>query len=144
MLMRKEVGLMKAKDYLLQATEIKIRLEAMAEQLIFLKSTAMYNSPQYIYARAKNTNSCNIHKNQERIAEVLDFEDEIKKKYDKLDEINQIINSLSNPLAHKILVKRYLGSNTWKEIAKAVYTSRSRIFEIHNEALAEIEEKINK
>ena len=133
---------MNGKEYLSQAAAIKTRLETMAEQLKFLKSTALYNSPQY--SHAPGTGQRNIHKHQDTIAEAIDFEAEIKKQYAQLDEINQTINSLSNPTAQSILVKRYLGRNTWKEIAAAVYVSRSSIFAIHNAALAEIERKTNK
>ena len=128
---------MTAKEYLSQAWAIKNRLEAMVEQLAFLKSTAMYTTTQFSDMPRPCTQ--NIRKNEDAIIRVLNYEERIQKQYAKLDEINATINGLSDSTAQAILSKRYLGHNTWDEIASALYISRSRVFELHNAALAEIE-----
>jgi len=109
----------------------------MTEQLAFLKSTAQYLAPQFHHAPASNPP--NVHRQEDRIIHVLDYEEQIKKLYDKLAEVSAAINSVSNPTAQAILVKRYLGRGSWDEIVNEVHISRSRMFELHNAALAEIE-----
>jgi DNA-directed RNA polymerase specialized sigma subunit len=129
-----------AKDYLSQAWEIKIRLEAMAEQLEFLKAAAVYVSPQF--SDRPKTASRNIHETEDAVIRILEFQERMDKQYVKLNEINEMINSVSRPAAQAILVKRYLGGNTWNEISKSLHISRSRIFELHSAALAEIEKSV--
>ena len=133
---------MTAKEYLSQAWSIRIRLEAMAEQLEFLKSTAQYIVPQY--SDMPKPATPNIHKNEDAIIRVITYKERMEKQFAKLDEINETINSVSNPTSQAILVKRYIGRNTWDEITSAVYVSRSHAFELHNAALAEIEKLIQK
>lgn len=133
-------GNISAKEYLMQAQSIKMRLEAMAEQLAFLKSATQYLSPQY--SDMPKTSTKNIHKNEDAIVRVLEYEEKMRKYHAKLNEINEAIDSVSNPTAQAILAKRYLGRNIWDEIAQLLYISRSRVFELHNAALIEIENTI--
>ena len=131
---------MTAKEYLSQARSIKIRLGAMAEQLEFLKSAAVYVSPQL--SDMPKPASTNIHKTEDAIIRVVEFENRMMKQYVLLDEINETISNVSNPTAQAILVKRYIGCGSWDEIACALYVSRSRVFDLHKAALDEIEKII--
>ena len=108
----------------------------MAEQLEFMKSTAMYFSPQYSDMPKP---SQNIRKTEDAIIRVLDCEERIRKQHAKLDEINETINSVSNPTAQAILVKRYLGGKTWVEIAQEMYISERHTRRVHNDGLAEVD-----
>ena len=130
---------MTAKEYLNQAWSIKIRLEAMSEQLAFLKSAALCITPQYSDMPRPATR--NVHKNEDAIIRVMDFEERLRKQYDKLDEINETISGVSDPTAQRILAKRYFKRNTWNGIARQLYLSRSRVFALHNAALDEIQKK---
>lgn len=133
---------MTAKEYLSQAWSIKTRLEVMADQLAFLKSTALYVTSQY--SDMPKSGIRNIHKNEDAIVRILDYEEQMRKQYALLDEINETINSVSNATSQAILVKRYLGHNTWDEIVKTIYISRSHVFELHKAALIEIDKLILK
>jgi len=128
---------MRAKEYLAQARSIKIKLEAMSEQLEFLRQVAKYVSPQLSDMPRAATR--NVHKGEDAMVRVMEFEARMMEQYAVLDEINEAINSVSNPMAQAILAKRYLGRGTWDEIASALYISRSHLFSLHNDALAEIE-----
>jgi DNA-directed RNA polymerase specialized sigma subunit len=127
---------MTAKDYLSQAWSIKIRLDAMVEQLKFLKSAAEHISPRL---SDTPTQSRNIHRAEDAYVRVMEFEERMHEQYVKLNEISEAINSVSDPTAQAILVRRYLGRNTWDEIVCAVHVSRSHVIRLHIAALAEIE-----
>jgi DNA-directed RNA polymerase specialized sigma subunit len=128
---------MTAKQYLSQAREIKMRLEAMKEQLAFLKSAAEYVTPELSALPKPATPK--PHVGEDAIIRVLDLEARMKEQYGKLDEISEAINGITDPIAHAILVKRYLKNQTWSEIVSAMHVSRSRVFAAHAAALGEIE-----
>ena len=127
---------MTAKEYLSQAVTVKLQLEAMADQHAFLKSAEKPFIAQY--GRTPISGTRNIRRSEDASFLVYSHEERIQKLRDLLDEIMHTINSVSNPSAHVILVKRYLGQNTWTQIADEVHFSRSHVFKLHNDALAEI------
>ena len=131
---------MTAKEYLQQASQINVKLKAMAEQLEFLKSAAVYVSPRY--SNMPKTATPNIRKNEDAIIRVIEFTEKMQEQYEKLSEINRAIDSVSNSTAQSILVKRYIQNNSWIEIARGLYISESRVYQLHREALAEIEKTV--
>ena len=133
---------MTARQYLLQAREIQIRLGAMAEQLAFLRTAAEYITPQYSTTLQSATR--NIHKNEDAIVRVLDFEARMKAQYDKLDVINMTIAAVSSPLLQSLLVKRYIADESWEEIAEALSYSMSQVKRFHLSALNEVDKMLNR
>jgi len=131
---------MTAKEYLSQARSIKIKLEAMAEQLAFLKSTALCIVPQYSDTPKPATQ--NIRKNEDAVIRVMDYEERIRKQYAKLDEITSVINAVSDPSMQVVLTKRYFGHEKWREIATDLYISTAHVYRLHNTALDEVEKLI--
>lgn len=130
---------MTAKEYLSQAWPVKIQLEAMAEQLEFLKSAVEYINPR---SSGLPKPSRNIHRFEDACVKAMDLENRIKERLGKLSEINETINNVSSPVSQAILVKRYLVHNTWDEIASTLCVSRSHVIRLHIEALAEVENLI--
>ena len=129
---------MTAKEYLLQAQSIKIQLEAMAEQLEFMKSIVLYaSSPQYNDIPKSTSN--NVQKNQDDIINVLDFEEKVKKQRDKLNEINTTIYSVKDSKLQAILVKRYWLNKSWSEISDEINYSKPWIYELHRDALSAVD-----
>jgi DNA-directed RNA polymerase specialized sigma subunit len=128
---------MTAKEYLSQAARITARLKVMAEQLEYLKAAAAYVVTQFSDMPKPATR--NIHKSEDAIVRVIDFEDAMRRLFATLEEITAVINSVSDTTAQAILTKRYLAANTWEQISRELYVSRSRVFELHTAALAEIE-----
>jgi hypothetical protein len=128
---------MTAKEYLSQAARITAKLKAMSEQLEYLKAAAEYISPQWSDMPRPATR--NVHKSEDAILRVMDFEDRMHDLFGLLEEITSVINSVSDTTAQAILTKRYLAANTWEQISRELYISRSHVFELHNAALAEIE-----
>ena len=115
-------------------------LEAMAEQLAFLEAAAEYVSPSFDGTKSATRN---VRKNEDAVVRLRVFKERMDALYVKLDEVNEVIYSVSDSTMQSILVKRYLGNKTWGEIIGEVFIGRSRLFELHNAALAEIEALIS-
>jgi DNA-directed RNA polymerase specialized sigma subunit len=128
---------MTAKKYLSQAARITAKLKVMAEQLEYLKSASECIPAQMSDMPRPATR--NIHKNEDAIVRVMDFEIRMRDLFSQLEEITAAINGVSDTSAQAVLTKRYLIGNTWETISRELYVSRSRVFELHNAALAEIE-----
>ena len=128
---------MTARQYLQQARGIKIRLDAMAEQLEFLKSAAEHVTTHY--SDMPKPAGRNIRKGEDAIIRVLDFESRMKAQYDKLAEINDTVDMLHDPFQRAVLVKHYFSGKTWPEVALETYYSERTIRSIHTAALAEVE-----
>ena len=107
----------------------------MSEQLVFLKETAGYISPCISVIPKK---SCNIHKFEDACIRVMEKEDQIKMLYNKLDEINKIICSVSDPVRQTILIKRYLSNKTWTEISRETGISLRHVQRLHDTTLEEL------
>jgi len=133
---------MTAKEYLSQAWKIKTRLEAMKEQLDFLKSTTTNIASQPAGNPVSGTK--NIHKTEDAIIRYIDYEERMKKQRAILDEINTAINNVSHPTAQVILVKRFLKNMSWDKISDELYISNSQVYRLYKEALDEIKKmKVN-
>lgn len=128
---------MTAKEYLLQAKSLKIRIGTMHEQLEYLRSAALYDPPQY--SNMPRSSTRNIHKNEDAIIRVMDKEEQIKATQAKLGEVVATIDRIENPVHQAILVKRYISEKLWSEISAEIYISVTRLYELHRDALAEVE-----
>jgi DNA-directed RNA polymerase specialized sigma24 family protein len=127
---------MTAREYLSEAKRIKIRIEAMSEQLAFLRSTAEHIAPQLSDMPKP---PINIHKGEDAIIRVLAFEERLKIQFTKLDEITATINEVTEPTLQVVLTKRYIGGKTWAEIARETYICERHIRRLHKQALDEVD-----
>lgn len=127
---------MTAKEYLSQARRIRTRLEAMSEQLVFLKAAAEYTSP-CISDMPKGPR--NIHRTEDAYIRVMEKEEQIKAAQETINEIVVVIGMVTDPTQEALLSKRYLTNKTWCEIIHELHYGHTRIHEIHNAALAVVE-----
>jgi DNA-directed RNA polymerase specialized sigma subunit len=128
---------MTAKEYLLQINRIQTRLPAMAEQLDCLKAASKYTSPQFSDMPKPATR--NIHKSEDAIVRVMEWQEKINAEYNRLADINATINAVTDPLLQSILVKRYVGGKTWSEIARETFICGRHIRRLHAKALDEVD-----
>jgi hypothetical protein len=101
---------MTAKEYLIQAKSLKIRVETMREQLEFLRSAAEYSPPNY--SDMPKSKTPNVRKNEESIIRLIEKTEQIETAEKMLSEIIATIDSISDPIKQAIIVKRYLFSKT--------------------------------
>jgi DNA-directed RNA polymerase specialized sigma subunit len=128
---------MTAKEYLSQIQRIQTRLAAMSEQLVCLKSAAEYISPQISDMPKPATR--NVHKSEDAIVRVMEWERKMGEQYNILADINATIDKVSDPLLQSVLVKRYVGGKTWMEIARETFMCERHIRRLHRQALDEVD-----
>ena len=135
--LRRGVRDMTAKEYLSGARDILIRLDAMSEQLTFLKSAAEYSGVQYSHLPRPSTR--NVHKNEDAYIRVIEKEEQITAAQKKLSEIETVVSKVGDSTQQAILSKRYLSKKSWGEISRELYYSIPRLYEIHRDALAAVD-----
>jgi DNA-directed RNA polymerase specialized sigma subunit len=131
---------MTAKEYLLQAKSLKIRIETMREQLEFLRSAAEYSPPNY--SNMPKSKTPNVRKNEESIIRLIEKNEQIETAEKTLSEIIATIDSISDPIKQAVLTKRYLSGKSWAEISAEMFVGTAQIFRHHKEGLEDIEKLI--
>ena len=129
-----------AKAYLKQINVIHLQLQSMKRQVQSLHDAATNIS--HVLKDTPRSSSADPHRMEGLIATKIDLENEIAVKTDLLAEIICTINSLSNSQYVSIITSRYISKMEWKEIACDLYVSEGRIYQLHREALAELEKFI--
>jgi RNA polymerase sigma factor (sigma-70 family) len=131
---------MTVKEYLSQAKATKLRLETLSEQIAYLKSAAEYCG--VIYSDISRAAQPNVHKTEDTIIRLVDWEEKLAGQFAKLDEINKTLDTLTDPIQHNVIVKHYLYGKTWRQIANELNYSERSVHYIHNTALKELEKTL--
>jgi DNA-directed RNA polymerase specialized sigma subunit len=131
---------MTAKAYLSQIRTIHIRLKSMGRQVQSLNDALTHVTP--VISDMPRSASPDVHRFDGLIAAKVDLENEIKTDSAKLAEITRTINTLPNMLHSAIITSRYVSDMGWREIADELHISRSHIYELHREALSEVEKSV--
>ena len=131
---------MTAKEYLSQIHSCKMRLKSICWQIESLEAALGCQSPTYNDMPKHTTR--NVHRMEDLIAEKLDLEQRMKAIEVKLAEIYTTIREIPNPVHSAILSGRYIIEKEWHDICREIHISESRIFQIHRDALAELEKTV--
>jgi len=133
---------MTAKQYLSQIRDIQLRLMTMTTQLECLRSAAECITTTHSDMPRSDTR--NIHKNEDAILRVLEWEEKMQSEVNRLADINATIAAVSSPTLQSLLVKRYVCRETWEKIAGDLRYCLTQIKRMHYAALAEVEEKMDR
>jgi hypothetical protein len=133
---------MTGKDYLAQIKSIKIGLKYLLRQAQSMQDT-LTDISQHL-SDTPGSPTRNIHRMEQMIAAKVDLEAKIEAETIKLAGITGTINTVSNPLYAAILTARYVTGLDWRQISEELNLSRSRVFGLHREALADVELLINR
>jgi DNA-directed RNA polymerase specialized sigma subunit len=131
---------MKAKQYLSQFQAINLKLRNMTRQVQSLED-ALENANPVINAMPRPA-TLNIHRMEDLIAAKIDLEKQIENETVKLAEITRTVNLLQSDHHIAILTNRYFCRMEWSDIACELYVSVGRVYQLHREALLEIEKSI--
>ena len=131
---------MTGKEYLSQIRTINIRLKSMARQVQSLEDALTSVSP--VISDMPRSPSPNLQRMESLIAAKVDLEREMDAESAKLADITRTINSLPDSTHSAILTSRYISRMEWREIANELYVSEGRAYQLHRDALAEIEKII--
>lgn len=66
---------------------------------------------------------------------------DIKKLYQQINRITELINLVNNPAMRAVLLKRYIQFQKWHDIAFDLHYSVSAIHKLHQSALKSLENK---
>jgi len=130
-----------AKEYLSQIRDVNIRLKSLARQRQSLED-ALYNiSPKLSHTPKSATQD--VHRMDGLIAAKLDIESEMETASIKLAEIYKTVSTIPAAELGAVLTYRYIDRLPWLDIAKELFISESRVYQLHREALAAIEEVLD-
>ena len=132
--------IMTAKEYLSGAWQIKLRIENMTEIAEFMRSVAESTSANISHTPKPATR--NIHKTEDAIIKLIDFEQRIEVEREKLNEVLSVIDNIKDPIAQKVTVKRYIERKSWNAIASEIFASEKTVRNIHATMLREVEKVI--
>ena len=128
---------MTGKEYLLQIAVINRRIETLSEMAAHARSSAEYSSPSFENMPKSPTR--NIRKQEDAIIRALEYDERIRAEQEKLNEIRRTIDNIADPTAQAIIFKRYVEYKTWEAIARSLHYSEARVYQLHREALAALE-----
>lgn len=128
---------MKAKEYVSQAFYLDKRIKAKERQIDWLKSHALYVSPQISdLPKASPAHRSAI---EEAVVRIVEIETEVNNGIAQLmklkKEIGESIHSINSMECETILEMRYLTFMSWEEIAAQLGYSKDYIYHLHRKAL---------
>ena len=131
---------MTAKEYLSQAYRLDQRIDAKIEQVMSLRNLAAKATSTLSDAAPSGTQ--NVHRMEDIIIKIIDFENEINADIDRLvdlkREIMRVIKALPNPEYQTLLELRYLCFKSWEKIAIEMNYSIQHIYRLREKAFKEI------
>ena len=132
---------MKAKEYLSQAYRLDQRIDAKIEQVMSLRNLAAKATSTLSDVAPSGTR--NVHRMEDIIIKIIDFENEINADIDRLvdlkREIVSTIKSVPNLECQMLLELRYLCFKPWEQIAVEMGYGIDNIFRLHQKALKSLE-----
>lgn len=131
---------MTAKEYLSQAYRLDQRIDAKIEQVMSLRNLAAKATSTLSDAAPSGTQ--NVHRMEDIIIKIIDFENEINADIDRLvdlkREIMRGIKALPNLEYQTLLELRYLCFKSWEQIAIEMNYSIQHIYRMREKAFKEI------
>jgi len=132
--------MMTAKTYLSQVKILTARLRSMGQQVKALNDSLLNVSP--MISDMPKALSPVVDRMAELVAVKVDLERDMEADSCRLAEIMRSVNSLQNVNHVEVLTCRYFARMEWREIAFELHVSESRIYQLHRDALAEVEKSI--
>ena len=131
---------MKAKEYLSQAYRLDQRIDAKIEQVMSLRNLATKATSTLSDVAPSGTR--NVHRMEDIIIKIIDFENEINADIDRLvalkREITGVIKAVPNLEYQTLLELRYLCFKSWEQIAIEMNYSIQHIYRMREKAFKEI------
>lgn len=131
---------MTAKQYLMQAFQMKKKIEAIQADILRLEAAATDCSPN-LTGMPRNPSPSNSRM-ADIVCKIIERKDELKKKAEELAqlsvEIQLSISQLENADHRTVLYKRYIESEAWQDIAITMGYSERQIYRFHAAALDEL------
>lgn len=130
-----------ARAFLNRLRVIVRRLSAKREQVQALREMAAHANAQL--SGMPRSASPNLQRLETLVCKIADLEAEIQQEALDMEavrlEIALAVCRLHDPISQRVLTMRYIDNRKWSEIVDALGYSRSRVFQIHEDALCAME-----
>ena len=131
---------MTAKEYLLQAKFLDMRINSKIQQVEALNDLAT-SASSVLTGMPRNPNKA-TSKMADAVAKIVDLQAEINHDIDELVDLKKAISytikAVPSPELQTLLEKRYLCFQSWEIIAVDMNYSMQHLFRLHDKALKEI------
>lgn len=131
---------MTAKDYLMQAKFLDMRINSKIQQVEALNDLAT-SASSVLTGMPRNPNKA-TSKMADAVAKIVDLQAEINHDIDELVDLKKTISytikAVPSPELQTLLEKRYLCFQSWEIIAVDMNYSMQHLFRLHDKALKEI------
>lgn len=132
---------MSAKDYLMRAYLLNVRIDTKVRQLDDLNDMAthitatiddMPKAPVGETSKLENT-----------VVKILELQRQINKKIDELvdlkAEIMDVIEQVPDAVERVVLESRYINMESWPEMSERLHICERRLYQIHGNALCVVD-----
>ena len=131
---------MTAKEYLMQAKFLDMRINSKIQQVEALNDLAT-SASSVLTGMPRNPNKA-TSKMADAVAKIVDLQAEINHDIDELVDLKKTISytikAVPSPELQTLLEKRYLCFQSWEIIAVDMNYSMQHLFRLHDKALKEI------
>ena len=131
---------MTAKEYLMQAKFLDMRINSKIQQVEALNDLAT-SASSVLTGMPRNPNKA-TSKMADAVAKIVDLQAEINHDIDELGDLKKAISytikAVPSPELQTLLEKRYLCFQSWEIIAVDMNYSMQHLFRLHDKALKEI------
>lgn len=131
---------MTAKDYLMQAKFLDMRINSKIQQVEALNDLAT-SASSVLTGMPRNPNKATSNM-ADAVAKIVDLQAEINHDIDELVDLKKTISytikAVPSPELQTLLEKRYLCFQSWEIIAVDMNYSMQHLFRLHDKALKEI------
>ena len=128
---------MNAKEYLMQAKFLDMRINSKIQQVEALNDLAT-SASSVLTGMPRNPNTA-TSKMADAVCKIVDLQAEINRDIDELvdlkKEISSTIKAVPSPELQTLLEKRYLCFQSWEVIAVDMGYSMHHLYKLHNQAL---------
>ena len=135
---------MTPKEYLQQYRDAVRRAAAAQDHLDELRSMATRITPNY------SSEGGGTHQTGDKlgaaVARIIDAESRVSDEIEMLEaterEVIKTINGVQDGTLSKLLYERYINGKKWREIEAVVHWSRFKVYQLHEDGLAQVEKQI--
>ena len=131
---------MTGREYLEKVSKINVELEILHDEITEVRALAEKCTSQ-LHAAPSHSSGRSIL--EDRIASLVELEDQLNARISEIAYTGEkaflLINRLEDFTLRKILLRRYLKTEPWNDIARELKYSLQRVFELHDKAIVAFE-----
>ena len=133
---------MRAKELLGNIQKWQKQINNKREKMVVLREIATSTSPN-LSGMPHAPRSCTSPM-ANTVCKIADLEQEIKDLENARQQAIDILSGIEEVEFYTVLIKRYVQGKIWHDIAIEMYCGRTKVFELHQAAIAALDELLKK